>query len=258
MRAILGATRRVVIATALLMMGAGLAQAAETSSYQNNSQFGMNLPQAVMPSGQDEIRTSDGTSCRSSVGGNGTYMDLGVLGTPESDNINASAAAYGRVVIPLGYQAQRLDCNQLYQLEIQRLKMELEMAKMGIGGKTPTEEAALTDNWANDGWGNEGNKKKSGKESEKKDTSSESDDDTAAVEDGPPANEIVPPASGKKKAFAAKTKPKKAEPVQEDLSVEDFENMQVDPTAAETTASADSVYGAAAADAAPATIDSIY
>jgi hypothetical protein len=131
-------------------------QALADSNYiQNNQQFGVNLPQAALPSGSDEIRTTDGASCRSAVGGDGAYMDVGVIGSPESQDTNASAAAYGRLVIPLGYKAKRLDCSKLYNLEIQRLKMELELARMGAGGSSNTAGAAVNSNWAEEGWGSQ-------------------------------------------------------------------------------------------------------
>jgi hypothetical protein len=125
---------------------------AETNYIQNNQQFGVNLPQVGLPTGSDEIRTTDGASCRSAVGGNGAYMDMGVIASPENEDANASAAAYGRVVIPLGYKAKRLDCSKLYNLEIQRLKMELELARMGSTGGATTQAAPMNSNWAEDGW----------------------------------------------------------------------------------------------------------
>ena len=128
---------------------------ADSNFIQNNQQFGVNLPQVALPSGSDEIRTTDGATCRSAVGGDGAYMDVGVIGSPESDDANASAAAYGRLVIPLGYKAKRLDCTKLYDLEIRRLKMELELARMGTAGSANTPAAAVNSNWAEEGWGSQ-------------------------------------------------------------------------------------------------------
>jgi hypothetical protein len=89
------------------------------------------LPGVSLPQGTDEVRAADGTSCRSAVGGNGAYLDMGAIGNP-SDNMKTSSV-YGHVVIPLGRSPKRLDCTQLYQLEVERLKMELELAKAGLG-----------------------------------------------------------------------------------------------------------------------------
>jgi hypothetical protein len=43
-----------------------------------------------------------------------------------------SAIGYARVIIPLGTTPKRLDCTALYDLEIQRLKQEVQMLKIGL------------------------------------------------------------------------------------------------------------------------------
>ena len=115
----------VVALGCLISQTAGAQQAATT---QNNA---FSLPGVSLPQGTDEVRAADGTSCRSAVGGNGAYLDMGAIGTP-SDNLR-SGSVYGRILIPLGASSKRLDCSQLYQLEVERLKMELELAKAGMG-----------------------------------------------------------------------------------------------------------------------------
>ena len=152
MRTLLGATGWAIGFAVLTLSQPAFS---DSNYYQNNQQFGMNLPQATMPNGSDEIRTTDGSTCRSAVGGDGAYMDMGVIGSPENQDINATAAAYGRIVIPLGTKAKRIDCSRLYDLEIQRLKMELELARMGTSGNRNTAEAGANSNWANEGWDNE-------------------------------------------------------------------------------------------------------
>ena len=207
MRTLSGTTGRIA-AIVICLGNAGPLMAQQTNnSYQNNTQFGMSLPQAALPSGQDEIRTSDGTSCRSAVGGNGAYFDGGVIGTPEGENINSTAAAYGRIVIPLGRQAERLDCTTLYSLEIERLKMELRAAQMGIGGKTATQEADLGDGWANEGWGD--------KRSEKPNMLS-ADEPAAAAEDGGAAAEPPKTLTKKKKKKIIKSEAAGENPVEID------------------------------------------
>ncbi|MCB1382298.1 MAG: hypothetical protein KDJ73_05090 [Notoacmeibacter sp.] len=107
--------------------------------YQNVQ--GFNLPGVQLPQGADEVRAADGTTCRSAVSGNGAYLDLGVIGTPKTITTSSrtsteqSFSAYGRVVIPLGRSAKRLDCTQLYALEVERLKIELRLMQMGLGNQ---------------------------------------------------------------------------------------------------------------------------
>ena len=38
-------------------------------------------------------------------------------------------------MIPLGHQPKRLDCSELYALEVERLKMELRLMQMGLGNQ---------------------------------------------------------------------------------------------------------------------------
>lgn len=102
---------------------------------------GVFLPQSpIGPGGEDSIETAEGTRCRQSMNGNGAYADMGVVGnkTRRADNPAALlvgqqddyALAYARVTIPLGKRPQRLDCTRLYDMEIARLKREIEMLKM--------------------------------------------------------------------------------------------------------------------------------
>lgn len=97
----------------------------------NQNQTGFDLPGVTLPQGQDEVRAADGTSCSSSISGSGAYLDLGVIKNNERA-VQQGVATYGRVVIPLGGRSKRLDCTQLYQLELERLRTELQLLKMGL------------------------------------------------------------------------------------------------------------------------------
>lgn len=100
----------------------------------NNQNYGFNLPSAPRSNGYDEVRTSDGTSCRSSMGGNGAYLDVGgIAGQKNNSGTLNQGTVYGRVIIPLGERPGRIDCRSLYQLEIERLKMQLRAAQAGLG-----------------------------------------------------------------------------------------------------------------------------
>lgn len=93
--------------------------------------------------GGDDVRGRDGTTCKQ-----GTYakptIDFGVAmstGGANSQNnsipnvqqamtnSNSSYGVYARIVIPLGADPKRIDCTQLYALEIERLRAELERLK---------------------------------------------------------------------------------------------------------------------------------
>ena len=107
------------------------------------AQNGIYLPPAPMgPGGEDTIETSSGTRCRQSINSNSGYVDIGVAGTagsavPRSEGVlftindrDREALAYARVTVPLGAKPKRLDCSRVYELEIQRLKQEIELLRM--------------------------------------------------------------------------------------------------------------------------------
>lgn len=116
------------LASSLTMAGPSQAQQELTI---NQNQNGLNLPGVTLPHGYDEVRAADGTLCRSSMSGSGAYFDTGVIGGGIGEPGN-QVAAYGRLVVPLGQKPTRLDCDHLYQLELQRLGLEVELLKQGL------------------------------------------------------------------------------------------------------------------------------
>jgi hypothetical protein len=104
---------------------------------------GIYLPPAPQgPGGEDAIETSSGTRCRQSINGNGAYVDVGVAGSTANrfrnfysvdGNANrggTEALGYARITMPLGKTPTRLDCSRLYELEIARLKREIELLEL--------------------------------------------------------------------------------------------------------------------------------
>ena len=98
-----------------------------SSSYNQN---GFNLPTIPNVTGQDIVRGSGGISCQSSVGSGGPNFDLGIIGSNDMYNRD-STAVYGRITVPLGKRPKRVDCTKLYDLEISRLQMELQLMRAG-------------------------------------------------------------------------------------------------------------------------------
>jgi hypothetical protein len=171
----------------ILAMGA---PARADDSYISQNISGFNLPGVQLPQGHDEVRAADGTTCRSAVSGSGAYLDVGIIGNPEQANTSASFQAYGRMVVPLGRAPARLDCSQLYELEVQRLAIELKLVQMGLsrgiaptadasqdtaeaeeqtesgsekaavkGAAKPVKTAAAAGDWDDEGWTTDGRKK---------------------------------------------------------------------------------------------------
>ena len=92
------------------------------------NQQGFNLPTAPRATGQDIVRGAGGISCQSAVASGGPSLDMGVIGTNDIFD-RESTALYGRVTIPLGKRPKRVDCTRLYELEVSRLQMELELMR---------------------------------------------------------------------------------------------------------------------------------
>ncbi|WP_296744261.1 hypothetical protein [Mesorhizobium sp.] len=166
MRKVFRASQVLTLALAAAWAGSAPAQAVDVYNL-NQNETGFNLPGVTLPQGQDEVHASDGTTCRSAVSGSGAYVDLGVI--RGNDQSNNSVATYGRVVIPIGRTPKRLDCSRLYELEVERLQMELRLLKMGMAPDGQTASPGTTAStkspaWADEGWslrgGNDGKKKK--------------------------------------------------------------------------------------------------
>ena len=95
------------------------------------------------PGGEDTIETASGARCRQSMNSNGTYLDVGMTGSTSRgsgagrDDLfshqggsGRQATGYVRVTVPLGHKPERLDCSRLYELEIARMKREIELLKL--------------------------------------------------------------------------------------------------------------------------------
>lgn len=158
-------TPQLIVASVVMLttLGSALAEDSTNNSFQ--------LPGVSLPSGSDEVRAADGTSCRSAVGNGGAYLDIGVIGNPNAltgsssgstSTDSTTTSAYGRIVIPLGRSRKRVDCTRLYDLEVRRLEMELRLMEMGLGrgieGSTGSngESIEADDEFNDDEWSNDG------------------------------------------------------------------------------------------------------
>ncbi|WP_411819147.1 hypothetical protein ABFZ85_09160 [Hyphococcus formosus] len=100
----------------------------QSSIYNQSSVF---LPTPPVAHGQDSVRGASGLSCQSAVASGGPYLDIGMIGAQDVFD-RETATVYGRIVVPLGKRPDRPDCTKLYDLEIARLRMELELLRMGL------------------------------------------------------------------------------------------------------------------------------
>lgn len=100
----------------------------------DSSSLNLALPSMGATYGTDSIRAGD-LDCKNSIGG-ATNFELGVTGivdnavtpfTSEDPNNpqTKDIGIYARIVIPLDAPKERINCNTLYQLELQRRRIEV-------------------------------------------------------------------------------------------------------------------------------------
>jgi hypothetical protein len=97
----------------------------QSSIYNQNS---MNLPSPPVVHGDDTVRGAGGVSCTSAIAASGPYFDMGVIASQDVFS-RSTTAVYGRVVVPLGERTKRLDCSRLYELEIARMQLEIDLLR---------------------------------------------------------------------------------------------------------------------------------
>ena len=118
----------------LLLVLVGTAMADSTS-------MSLSLPSSGMSYGTDSIKAGE-LDCKNSIGGS-TNFELGLTGVinnvtgifstanikePQSKDIGV----YARLVIPLDAPTERINCNTLYQLELQHRRLEIEKLRQEI------------------------------------------------------------------------------------------------------------------------------
>jgi hypothetical protein len=100
----------------------------------DNSSLNLQLPNAGSSYGTDKIRAGD-FECSAAIGG-ATNFEIGATGivnnavspfsSENPDNpTSKDIGLYARIVIPLDAPRERVNCNTLYQLELERRRLEV-------------------------------------------------------------------------------------------------------------------------------------
>ena len=98
-------------------------------------------PSISSVSGSDSIRAGD-LDCKNAIGGS-TNFEIGmtgvinnavvpIIGKEGNDPQTKDIGLYARLIIPLDAPSERINCNTLYQLELQRRRLEVERLKQEI------------------------------------------------------------------------------------------------------------------------------
>ena len=114
--------------SAIVLMFCGVAMA-------DNSSLNLQLPNAGSSYGTDKIRAGD-MECSASIGG-ATNFEIGATGIVNNATSPFSSqdpnnpttkdiGLYARIVIPLDAPRERVNCNTLYQLELQARRLEVQ------------------------------------------------------------------------------------------------------------------------------------
>ena len=117
-----------------MMKRVALALCITAPAWADNSSLNLQLPTGPTSYQSDSIRAGD-LDCKNATGG-GTNLEFGVtgvlnnVGSPynlnHSFNERRDVGVYARIVIPLDKPKERINCNTLYQLELQQRRLEIQ------------------------------------------------------------------------------------------------------------------------------------
>lgn len=118
-------------------------------AWAQTSNVGINLPYTSPMNGQDRIRSADGVECNRQVGPREKWMEVGSfitqgtgqgadtvysgitgLSTTTPDYRRSTVGVYAKLVVNLDKHQPQVDCSDLYEIEILRLKKELEEVQL--------------------------------------------------------------------------------------------------------------------------------
>jgi len=100
-----------------------------------NNSLNLQMPNPYNNYSYDEVRSTDNMSCKNAIGGSVNF-EMGVTGIiNNADTIFGSPdstvpstkdiGVYARVNIPLNAPKERVNCNTLYQLELEKKRLEV-------------------------------------------------------------------------------------------------------------------------------------
>ena len=113
----------------------------------DSSSLNLNLPSTPGSYASDRIRANN-VECSMAIGGS-VNLEFGVVGVlnqngPYTSNVGVypegydeeglvkDVGVYAKIIVPLNAPKTRLDCNQLYKLELQRQRIELQKLQQEV------------------------------------------------------------------------------------------------------------------------------
>ena len=104
-----------------------------SSAVADNSSLSLALPNPPMNYQSDSFSTGS-TRCSNAVGGgvNLEYGVTGVLSGLDTNSRGKNIGVYARVVIPLDKPKSRINCDDLYQIELTQRRLEIQKLRNEI------------------------------------------------------------------------------------------------------------------------------
>jgi len=115
-------------------------------TWADSSSLNLNLPSSPQSYASDRIRAGQ-LDCQNAIG-SATNVEFGVVGfidnqyqdpysnTPDDATMPTTRASdigvYAKITIPIGAPKERINCNTLYQLELEKKRMEVMKLKQEI------------------------------------------------------------------------------------------------------------------------------
>ena len=107
----------------------------------DTSSLNLQMPNSSSSYQSDKFRAGD-LDCSNAIGG-GTTVEFGVTGiidngtdNPLYQDYNSGKAknvgVYGRIIIPLDGPKERINCNDLYELELRKKRLEVEKLQQEV------------------------------------------------------------------------------------------------------------------------------
>tara|TARA_R110002153_G_scaffold33509_3_gene101180 strand:- start:2320 stop:2742 length:423 start_codon:yes stop_codon:yes gene_type:complete len=118
---------------------------ASSLGYADSSSMNLNLPSSPQSYASDRIRAGQ-LDCQNAIGSS-TNVEFGVVGFIDNNITNPyndafaptipttrtqDVGVYARITIPIGGPKERINCNTLYQLELEKKRMEVMKLKQEI------------------------------------------------------------------------------------------------------------------------------
>jgi hypothetical protein len=101
-------------------------------AFADSSSLNLQLPSGGGNYQSDKFRAGD-LDCSNAIGGS-TNVEFGVTGIVGTDDgtigtDSKDIGVYARIIVPLDGPRERINCNTLYQLELQKKRLEVQKLK---------------------------------------------------------------------------------------------------------------------------------